>query len=81
MSYSMELTFVEDTIENDLRHKQTTQKHVAALYAMALASSWPTDWGRVNRAISARWPKGLGRVKERAWRELKERRDAAGERS
>lgn len=76
--YTMELTMVEDTIENDLA-QGATQKHVASLYAMAIVSSWPTEWGRVNAAIRNRWPKGLARVKELAWAELRERNAALGD--
>lgn len=63
---------VEDTIENDIA-QGAKQKDIAALYAMALVSSWPTDWPRVNRAIAAKWPKGLARVKEMAWAEARAR--------
>lgn len=62
----MELMCVESTIENDIMHG-AKQADVAQLYAMALVSSWPTDWKRVNAAISAKWPKGLNRVKQMAW--------------
>lgn len=73
MNVTMELTLVEETIEHDLAQKHTTQKHIASLYAMAIMSSWPTEWGRVNAAIRKRWPKGLTRVKEMAWAELRNR--------
>lgn len=63
---SIELACVETTVENVIEHGGK-QKDVAEVYAMALVSTWPTDWGRVNRAISAKWPKGLLRIKERAW--------------
>lgn len=45
-----------------------TQAEIANTYAMALVSSWPTDWKRVNEAIVAKWPKGLNRVKTWAWK-------------
>jgi len=62
----LELACVEDVIENEIQ-QGARQKDIAETYAMALVSSWPTDWGRVNRAISAKWPKGLLRIKEKAW--------------
>jgi hypothetical protein len=62
----IELACVEDVIENEIA-QGAKQKDVAETYAMALVSSWPTDWPRVNRAIAARWPKGLQRIKEKAW--------------
>ena len=63
----IELAAVEVTIENDIA-QGATQKRIAELYAMAIVSSWPTEWRRVNGAIQKRWPKGLVRVKEMAWR-------------
>ena len=44
-----------------------TQRDVASLYGLAIRSTWPTDWGAVNLAIMARWPRGLERIKEAAW--------------
>lgn len=60
---------VEDVIENEIK-LGAKQGDVAKTYALALRSDWPTDWGRVNRAILAKWPRGLRRIKERAWRKL-----------
>jgi hypothetical protein len=66
-SFTAELMCVEDVIENELR-QGCTQRSVALTYALALRSTWPTDWKRVNEAIAAKWPKGLDRVKTLAWR-------------
>lgn len=66
MTERFELADVEDVIENEIA-QGLTQKQIAQTYALALKSSWPTDWGRVNRAIMAKWPKGLKRIKEMAW--------------
>ena len=57
---------VEDVIENEIA-QGCTQRQVAQSYALALQSAWPTDWLRVNLAITKRWPKGLERVKRLAW--------------
>lgn len=57
---------VEDCIENEIA-RGCTQRQVAQSYALALQSSWPTDWKRVNEAIARRWPKGLERIKRLAW--------------
>ena len=57
---------VEEVIENEIA-RGATQRSVAMTYALALRSSWPTDWRRVNAAIVARWPKGLDRIKRLAW--------------
>lgn len=62
----IELACVEDTIENEIA-QGATQKAIAETFAMALVSSWPTDWKRVNTAIRTRWPNGLERVKEMGW--------------
>lgn len=62
----MALTNIEATIENEIA-QGCTQKQIASTYGLGLRSSWPTDWGRVNRAILARWPKGLERIKKAAW--------------
>lgn len=66
MSVRIELAAVESTIEHDIANG-ATQAQVAELYAMAIVSSWPTDWRRVNKAIADKWPKGLSRVKQMAW--------------
>lgn len=67
--FTAELLSVEDVIENEIQ-LGATQKSVARTYALGLCSSWPTDWKRVNAAILARWPKGLQRIKESAWRKF-----------
>ena len=58
-----EIQCVESVIENELA-QGCNQRQIAPTYALALRSSWPTDWGRVNKAIVARWPKGLERIKK-----------------
>jgi hypothetical protein len=53
-----------------------TQDEIARDYAMAMYSEvhggWEADWSRVNKAIAARWPKGLARVKKAAHRKYRE---------
>ena len=45
-----------------------TQKQIAQSYALALRSSWPTDWPKVNKLIIDRWSaSGLERIKKMAW--------------
>lgn len=64
---TMELTCCEMVICNEIE-QGANQKEVARSYALALRSSWPTDWKRVNEAIVARWSKaGLERIKKLAW--------------
>ncbi len=63
----MELGCVEMVIENEIR-QGCTQKQIAQTYALALRSSWPTDWKRVNAAIIKRWSAaGLEQIKKLAW--------------
>ncbi len=63
----MELACVESVIENEIA-QGLNQKQLAQTYALALVSTWPTDWARVNNAILAKWPKGLNRIKTWAWK-------------
>lgn len=60
-----EIAAVESVIESEIE-KGLNQRQIAQTYALALRSSWPTDWLRVNNAILTRWPKGLNRIKEMA---------------
>lgn len=60
------IQMVEETIENEIR-QGCSQRQVAQTYALALQSNWPTDWLRVNLAITTRWPNGLERIKKMAW--------------
>ena len=62
---ALELTNVALVIEAEIANGMK-QRDVAQTYALALRSSWHTDWARVNRAIAQRWPKGLERVKNLA---------------
>ena len=70
----IELMCVESVIEQDIRAGMT-QKRVAETYAMGLVSSWPTDWAKVNATILAKWPKGLNRVKEMAWKIVRQKQN------
>ena len=61
-----EIENVEEVVENEIR-QGCNQRQIAQTYALALMSSWPTDWAKVNAMILAKWPKGLTRIKEMAW--------------
>lgn len=64
---TFEITHVEQIIENEIR-QGAIQKVIAQTYALAIKSSYPTDWQRVNRAIIDRWSMaGLERIKKLAW--------------
>lgn len=66
MMVESHLQCVEDVIENEIR-QGCNQRQIAQSYALAIRSSWPTDWPRVNAAIIDKWPKGLERIKRMAW--------------
>lgn len=62
-----ELADVEGVIENEIK-QGCTQKQIAQSYALALRSSCPTDWPKVNKMIIERWSvSGLSRIKRMAW--------------
>lgn len=63
-----EIAEVEFVIENDIK-QGLSQKQIAQTYALALRSSYKTDWARVNAAIIAKWgSKALERIKTMAWK-------------
>jgi hypothetical protein len=63
----IDLMAVESVIENEIAQK-CNQRQIAQTYALALRSTWPTDWAAVNNMIIARWSKsGLERIKTMAW--------------
>lgn len=70
----LELADCENTLLREIGTREAkglTRDAVALTYAMALRSSErpAIDWGKVNRAIIARWsPAALKYIKERAWR-------------
>lgn len=65
--FYIEITCVEGVIENEIA-QGLTQKQIAQTYALALCSSWPTDWAKVNKMIVDRWSfSGLNRIKNLAW--------------
>ncbi|SFH98228.1 hypothetical protein SAMN05421753_104218 [Planctomicrobium piriforme] len=62
-----ELMAVEMVIENEIK-QGCNQRQIAQTYALALRSSWPTDWAKVNAMIVQRWSSaGLNRIKNMAW--------------
>lgn len=63
------------TIEQECASPEMKQADVALTYALAMRDEAhvPVDWKRANAAIVKRWPKGLARVKEMAWKLLERR--------
>lgn len=70
----IELADCTNVIVRECASPDITQPDIAQTYAMALVSSWPTDWAVVNAAIVKRWPKGLERVKKLAWKIIETKR-------
>ena len=65
--FVVELACCESVILNEIK-QGCNQKQIAQSYALALRSSWPTDWKVVNEAIIERWSfSGLNRIKNMAW--------------
>lgn len=62
-------------IERECAEPEMKQRDVALTYALAIRDEdmVPVDWKRANAAILKRWPKGLQRVKEMAWRMIQRR--------
>ncbi len=74
---TMEIMDVESVLENEIA-KGLKQKDVAETYAMALVvRHYKVDFARMNKAILAKWPRGLERVKNMAWKIMEERRKEA----
>jgi hypothetical protein len=66
----VELACCTRVLLNEIASKEMYQRDVAKTYALALRSSYPTDWAKVNAAIIARWSiSGLDRIKNMAWSE------------
>ena len=64
----MELACCESVILNEIA-QGCNQRQIAQTYALAMRSTWPTDWKKVNEAIVNRWSvAGLNRINNMAWR-------------
>ena len=64
----IELANCERTILQEISNKQFKQRSIAKTYALAMRSSEPVDWSKVNAAIIERWSvSGLDRIKKMAW--------------
>lgn len=69
----------QSNLLNAIADEEANQRDVAAFYADCVIAdvqarqqgTQRADWKAINRAIVARWPKGLNRVKEMAWKLLK----------
>lgn len=73
----IELALCTEVIIADVENGRD-EEHIANTYAMALVSSWPTDWRKVNTAIAHRFGHpGLELIKERAWAIVEEKTKAS----
>lgn len=62
----IEIADVEGVIKREIE-QGCTQRQIAQTYALAIRSSWPTDWKAVNAMIVERWSaSSLNRIKEMA---------------
>lgn len=72
MMITVSLCRPTQTILDELKYPEITQKSVALTYALAIRSREDADWEKVNQAIIARWSQsGLERVKRMAWKIVK----------
>ena len=68
-NFTMELLCCEDTILNEIEHKECKRKDIALTYYFCMVSLEDIDWGKVNRAILERWSRsGLKYIKEEAYK-------------
>ena len=65
--FTMEMLDCQDTILNEIQHKECKRKDIALTYYFCMKSSEDIDWGVINRAIIRRWSfSGLEYIKELA---------------
>ena len=68
-NFTMELLCCEDTILNEIEHKECKRKNIALTYYFCMVSSEEVDWGKINKAIMERWSRsGLNYIKTEAWK-------------
>jgi hypothetical protein len=64
-----ELANCTNTLLSEIANTEMRVLDVGITYGLALRSSEPTDWARVNKAILDRWSlSSLERIKAIAWR-------------
>ena len=64
----IELEDCTNVIIREIADRKFKRKSIAQTYALALRSSYPTDWGKINSAIINRWSfNALVYIKELAW--------------
>ena len=70
----MNKKIVEEVILQEIADKDFTRDNVALTYAFCISSSEEMDFGKINRAIIARWSmRALTYIKHKAWKMVEER--------
>lgn len=65
---SIELIDTTATLLREIELPEATRDTLAVTYGLAILSSHPTDWPKVNRAIMERWSRSaLEYIKRKAW--------------
>jgi hypothetical protein len=74
--FTMELLCCEETILNEIEHKEFKRKDVALTYYLCMMSSEKIDWEKVNKEIIRRWSfSGLEYIKKEAYKNYKPKRN------
>lgn len=73
--FRIELACCTSVLLAEIEDRAFKQADIAQTYALAMNSSGPTDWAKVNAAIISRWSRsGLVRVKNMAHKIFETRR-------
>ena len=75
---NVELMFCQETILNEIKHKECKRNDLSLTYAFIISSSErdKVNWSIINKAIIDRWSlSGLYYIKNRAWKLLKNKHD------
>lgn len=68
-SFTMELYCCEDTILNEISHKEYKRNNIVLTYYFCLISSEDINFWKINKAIIERWShSGLNYIKVEAWK-------------
>lgn len=66
----LKLSIPQQQILGEIADARLRQRDIAMTYGliMKLGQQNEVDWAAINTAIQNRWPKGLARIKEMAWK-------------
>ena len=71
-NFTLELLCCENTILNEIEHKECKRKDIALTYYLCMNASDEIDWGKINEAIIERWSfSGLEYIKKEAYKYFK----------